>query len=260
VRNLHGRRVGLPTPASHKRLMASVHGVAAMLQFLYLSEFDQISVLDQGGEGACTGFAMIEVAGHTYLKQDGVWRRLSAQFSYNMSRMEEGTPLSEDSGCAIPDVVHGFEVRGICREELFPTVDDGKQLKVDPPLEAKADALNYRGLLSFHLPDDERVTDCLAQGFAVTVGISCPDNMMAPYAAQTGEVAYPEQGEKMVGGHDIVIIGRDPDKVIGGRKGCYRFRNSWGAGWGAGGDGWLPVDFVTDGLASDGYTVRAVSG
>jgi hypothetical protein len=234
--------------------------VSASTGALHLPEFDAIPVYDQGSEGACTGHATREVAGHALMRKSGLWVALSAQFSYNMTRMEEGTPLAEDSGCAIFDAVHGFELRGLCREEVFPT--DPANLAVEPPQDALDDAKNHLGLLSFHVPDLATALACLAppQGFAVSVGISVPDNMMSSYAAQTGEVAYPEPREKILGGHNIVLIGWDPDMSIAGKKGCFRFRNSWGDGWGAGGDGWLPAAYLVDGYASDGETVRSVSG
>lgn len=230
---------------------------AATATLLYLSDFDSIPVYDQGAEGACTGHATRTVAGHCLMKKSGLWVPLSAQFSYNMTRQEEGTPLTEDSGCAIPDAIHGFEMRGLCREELFPS--DPKNLAVEPPPEAIEDAKNHLGVLSFDVPNTETIEACLAQGFAVSLGMSCPENMMGQYAAQTGEVNYPEAGERIIGGHNIVIIGRDASKVIGGHQGCFRFRNSWSQAWGQGGDGWLPVAFVDDGYATDGKTVRATT-
>jgi hypothetical protein len=263
-RNLHGHRFAPQTP--HRRMLDAVAMAKAgppsgyLGKDLYLAEYDAIPVNDQGQVGDCTGQATRNVVAPIHLKKHGRFVLLSAMFSYSMTRIEEGTPLEEDSGCAIPDVVHGLEQRGICREEVWPTLDDGRQLTIEPSDEAKIDARDYLGLLSLHVPDDATIAACLAQGFAVSVGIGVPENMMSQKAAQTGEVVFPEPGERLLGGHNIAIIGREPSAMIGGRVGRYRCRNSWGDGWGLLGDLFFPIAFVDAGLATDGITVRDVTG
>jgi len=38
-------------------------------------------------------------------------------------------------------------------------------------------------------------------------------------------------------------------------KGALPIRNSWGVEWGEGGYGWLPYEFVLNGLAEDWWTL-----
>ncbi len=64
-----------------------------------------------------------------------------------------------------------------------------------------------------------------------------------------------------MGGHAIVAIGYDDKMKIKNTPckattiGALLIRNSWGAGWGDHGYGWLPYDYVLCGLATDWWTL-----
>ena len=47
----------------------------------------------------------------------------------------------------------------------------------------------------------------------------------------------------------------DHDNGDGGAKGAIQFKNSWGLAWGDAGYGWLPYNYVLNGLARDFWTV-----
>jgi C1A family cysteine protease len=81
-------------------------------------------------------------------------------------------------------------------------------------------------------------------------------------AATTGEIPYPTAAESVLGGHAVVAVGYDDGKKIentnpGGieAKGALLIRNSWGTGWGTGGYGWLPYEYVLKGLAVDWWSL-----
>jgi C1A family cysteine protease len=64
----------------------------------------------------------------------------------------------------------------------------------------------------------------------------------------------PGSQERVLGGHAIVAVGYD-DKTR-----LFKFRNSWGTGWGDKGYGHLPYAYLTDtNLASDFWTIRAIT-
>ena len=70
-------------------------------------------------------------------------------------------------------------------------------------------------------------------------------------------VPLPKKGSKLYGGHAILAVGYDDNKMIGADKGALLIRNSWGTGWGMAGYFTIPYAYLTDrGLASDFWTIR----
>ena len=81
-------------------------------------------------------------------------------------------------------------------------------------------------------------------------------------AGTTGKIPYPTPGEKIVGGHAIMVVGYDDTLKIKNTNpgavettGALLIRNSWGTTWGAAGYGWLPYEFVLKGLATDWWAL-----
>ncbi len=81
-------------------------------------------------------------------------------------------------------------------------------------------------------------------------------------AGQDGKIPFPEDGEKVLGGHAIMAVGYDDRMKIrnpaaNGVKttGALLIRNSWGAAWGDKGYGWLPYEYVLTGLAIDWWSL-----
>jgi len=254
ARHLQGLRFAPKVPMENRRLLA-VPPNFALPDAVDNALFDQIPVYDQGQVGRCTGEATRTIVSMVVLKEIGRYIEFSADFPYAMTRLEEGTPLDEDSGCAIPDAMRGLCVRGICREEVWPTGD----FTAAPSDEAKADALLHKGLLFYHCPDVFTIRAALAQGFGVTIGMTVFENMMSPEAARSGLVLYPERGEKALGGHNVVIRSYDIHKQVGGEFGSLKCRGSWSEGCGIEGDFWVPIRYAAEGLMTDAESLRGVA-
>ena len=63
----------------------------------------------------------------------------------------------------------------------------------------------------------------------------------------------PDRSERMLGGHAVLLVGYDDNKQL------YKFRNSYGTGWGVEGYGYLPYQYVEHPqLAGDFWIVREV--
>jgi C1A family cysteine protease len=215
-----------------------------------------LSIFDQGQIGSCT--ANMGVVQALWLaKRAGndsiVFSRL---FLYDVTRIQEGTPLAEDSGAQIRDVMKALAKYGVCEESLWPYDDVEKRFSVSPSPEASADALKHRALFYYRCASLHALKASIVQGFPVGFGFTVYTSMMSDEVAQTGEVPYPLSSDTVEGGHAVVAMGYDDTKQIKGETGAVLCQNSWGQAWGDAGFFWLPYRYFTEALADDMWTLR----
>jgi len=75
---------------------------------------------------------------------------------------------------------------------------------------------------------------------------------------KNGFIPFPDiEKDKVVDGHAVLAVGYDDNKSLGranpeepSTTGAILIRNSWGANWGKQGYGWLPYEYVLEGLTS----------
>ena len=206
---------------------------------------------DQGQLGSCTGNGIAGVLEYEAIRQGEPPVTPSRLFIYYGEREIEGT-VDQDSGAQIRDGIKVVANLGAPPETDWPY--DVSQFAVKPPARAYTDGLQHRALV-YRRAVFGRFRATLAAGYPIVFGISVFDSFETQQVADTGVVPLPTPLDQLIGGHCIVMVGYDNATRL------LKFRNSWGSGWGDGGYGYLPYEYVppSKGLASDFWTVRRVS-
>ncbi len=142
----------------------------------------------------------------------------------------------KDEGLYYYKTMEFLQKSGVAPWSSMPYTD--KDYLKQPQDSVKQEALNYRiksySRLNIKKPDD--IKRVLAQGNVVLFGVIIDD----AFYNLKGSAVYDANGGKSYGGHAMTIVGYDDNKTASsGRKGAFKFQNSWGPNWGDKGFGWI---------------------
>lgn len=196
----------------------------------------KVPVLNQGVEGACTGFGLATVANYLLMRRQQVpdTTIVSPRMFYELARRYDEWPGEDYSGSSARGAMKGWQKHGVC------SGDDWHYESNDPAgyagfTQARMDAARQRPLGSYFRVNHN---DLISMHAAIAeVGVLYATATVHTGWQSVGENGMIVQSDDILGGHAFAIVAYDQ----------YGFwlQNSWGPDWGRHGmarisyDDWL---------------------
>jgi len=192
----------------------------------------------------------------------------SRLFVYKATRNLMG--VTGDTGAWLRNTMGALALCGVPDERYWPYTDADPAFDAEPTQFVYAVADNFEALRYFcHDPLGKNIP-----GPKVLVSVKKYLNAKIPSmfgffghgSADSGDVPgafpFPDPSEPVRWGHAVVAVGYDDKLVIKNlmypkikTTGALLIRNSWGIGWGDHGYGWIPYEYVNNGLAMDFWSL-----
>jgi hypothetical protein len=205
-------------------------------------------ILDQGREGACTGFALAAVVNFLRAKQKRT-AIVSPRMLYELARRYDEWPGEAYEGSSARGAIKAWAKHGVCLRSSWKDDQHGITHMSDAIIQqamATPGGAYYRirpyNVRDMHTALNE--TGILYATLMVHSGWSDPGGSKGDKPVP---VSYVHRGRKTTlklpvikrsgsadGGHAVAIVGYTPQGFI--------IQNSWGPGWGAGGFALLPYE------------------
>lgn len=198
------------------------------------------TILDQGIEGACTGFALAATINHLLdQKVDGL--RVSPRMLYEMAKLHDEWPGEAYSGSSCRGAIRGWANMGVCSDDLWPYVEnEPDRLTIPRAMAARGTTLGAYYRLRPNVTDYHAA---LNEVGALYVSAKVHSGWNAP----KGKPKVIQPSTRMTGGHAFVIVGYND-------RGFW-VQNSWNSVWGDNGLAlWLYEDWLDN--VTDCWAVR----
>lgn len=270
VRDLHIESTTVPSKLalagqpSVSEMLAKIPTTPALSPNCNLSRWCP-PIKDQGGIGSCTSNAAAALYEYFEIKNYGKSTSLSRLFLYKVTR--QLSFLQGDSGAYLRTTMGALSTFGAPPEAYYPYIE--ANFDNDPDAFSFALAQSYQALTYYRVDPPGTTGSTLLTNIKTNISKGLPMifgftvfNSYSQTNTNGGCFVYPAPGDTISGGHAVMAMGYDDNKVIrntnpGGIQttGAIMIQNSWGTGWGQSGFGWIPYQYITSGMATDWWSL-----
>lgn len=179
-----------------------------------------LAILDQGVEGACTGFGLAAVI-NLLNQQRSRKIRVSPRMLYEMARKHDEWPGEEYAGSSCRGAIKGFANMGVCRDAYWP-YSPGKPgvLSIRAAKDARSNTIGAYYRLS------RRISDFHA-ALNEAGAVYCSANVHKGWETTAIKNGVIPIRKETIGGHAFAIVGYNSKGFL--------VQNSWRTRWGQSG-------------------------
>jgi hypothetical protein len=206
-------------------------------------------ILDQGREGACTGFGLTCVINYMRWIKAGMpqkFQSVSPRMLYTLARRHDEYEGEDYDGSSCRGALKGWFNNGVCLEEDWPYAPE----KSNPAKYGFAERAAQNTLGVYYRIDTKSITDmqaAIAQHRAIFVSCYTHDgwDKVTRLRSQASHKTLPsiefDGRPSREGGHAFALVGFNDRGFI--------LQNSWGKNWGAGGFALISyLDWLANGM------------
>ena len=194
-------------------------------------------ILDQGEEGACTGFGLAAVINYLRWRQalendKEIPEKVSERMLYHLARHYDEWPGEDYEGSSCRGAMKGWHRHGVCLETTWPYRDAKKRVAFVEPKPGWDAQAAICPLGAYYRVNKDSITDMQSALYEVGALLASGDVHSGWFPRSN---KWPLTGEKMAyiklpqiirntGGHAFALVGYTKEGFI--------VQNSWGPSWG----------------------------
>ncbi|WP_444901459.1 C1 family peptidase [Microbulbifer sp. SSSA007] len=187
-----------------------------------------LTILNQGQDGACTGFGLAAVINRLYQQQNQNVL-VSPWMIYNMARRYDEWPGETYEGSSCRGAIKGWLNTGVCLDSLYKK-EDGDTPNFEQLEDAKSRTI---GAYYRIRPDITEMHYALQETYIIYVSAMIHDGWFKLRRNPNGEYVIPAN-KQQIGGHAFAIVGYNTEG--------FWVQNSWGRDWGDNGKALWPYE------------------
>lgn len=202
-------------------------------------------VLDQGAEGACTGFGLAAVINVLNKERDKGHFKASPRMLYEMAKKHDEWPGEDYAGSSCRGAIRGWKNMGLCNANDWPyKTNEPGTLTIERAIKARENTLGAYYRLRPEISDYHAAINEVG---AIYVSARVHEGWSKPASPQNDPLPEIKFGDEPTGGHAFAIVGYTGAGFI--------VQNSWGKSWGNNGFAlWLYEDWCEN--IKDGWVFR----
>lgn len=190
----------------------------------HLPAYAKSLVLDQGEEGACTGFGLAATINFLEWKNNGYrmqeLKTVSPRMLYHMARMYDEWPGEDYEGSSCRGAMKGWHRHGICTDKVWPYRNRNQEIAFVAPKAGWEQDAAQRPLGAYYRIEKGSISDL--QSAILEVGaIYCSAEVHKGwFLKKTRQPVVIPPDAKRLGGHAFALVGYTEDGFV--------VQNSWG--------------------------------